>query len=413
MALDVQHYGSLAPAVTPVAPSVDVVLPVYNEEADLERAVLRLHRFLTTSFPFTFRITIVDNGSTDRTWSVAQSLRGRLPDVRAVHLDAKGRGRALRAVWSASDADVVAYMDVDLSTDLTALLPLVAPLLSGHSDVAIGTRLARAANVVRGPKREIISRCYNLLTRLTLAARVSDAQCGFKALRADRARQLLPLTEDNSWFFDTELLVLAERAGLRIHEVPVDWVDDPDSRVEIVPTAIADMRGIVRLRRRLRRGLPSQAALAGRRSSRAPAASTRLPHQLVWFCVIGVASTLAYAGIYLAFRAALPAQWANALALFVTAIANTAANRRLTFGVRGAVGRLLHQTQGLIVFVVGLAVTSGSLVVLHHADPAAGHTVELALLIVASAVATLLRFALFRVWVFRRRHAGATKAEHA
>src|SRR4029453_14765868 len=169
------------------------------------------------------------------------------------------RGRALRAVWSASDAPVLAYMDVDLSTDLAALAPLVAPLLSGHSDLAIGTRLARGSRVVRGAKREVISRGYNLILRGTLAARFSDAQCGFKAIRADVAAGLLPLVEDDGWFFDTELLVLAERSGLRIHEVPVDWVDDPDSRVDVVATAMADLKGIALLAKALAVGtLPLQ-----------------------------------------------------------------------------------------------------------------------------------------------------------
>jgi hypothetical protein len=136
---------------------------------------------------------------------------------------------------------------VDLSTDLNALLPLVAPLLSGHSDIAIGTRLAHGSRVIRGPKREIISRCYNLLLRTALRARFSDAQCGFKAIRASQARQLLPLVADQGWFFDTELLVLAERAGLRIHEVPVDWTDDTDSSVNIIDTAVKDLRGMARV----------------------------------------------------------------------------------------------------------------------------------------------------------------------
>ncbi len=171
-----------------------------------------------------------------------------LERVEALHLDQKGRGRALRAAWSASTARVVAYMDVDLSTDLDALLPLVAPLLSGHSDVAIGTRLASNARVVRGPKRELISRGYNLLLKTTLRAGFSDAQCGFKALRTDVAHSVLPLVEDQGWFFDTELLVLAQRQGMRIQEVAVDWIDDPDSRVDIVRTAITDLRGVARLR---------------------------------------------------------------------------------------------------------------------------------------------------------------------
>ncbi len=166
----------------------------------------------------------------------------------------KGRGRALAAVWSTSDAPVLAYMDVDLSTDLGGLLPLVAPLISGHSDVAIGSRLARGARVVRGAKREFISRCYNVILRTVLHVQFSDAQCGFKAMRRDAAEQLLPLVEDTEWFFDTELLVLAERAGLRIHEVPVDWVDDPDSRVDIVATAVADLKGVARVLGGLARG---------------------------------------------------------------------------------------------------------------------------------------------------------------
>src|SRR5262245_19850615 len=178
---------------TEARPVLDVVIPVYNEEIDLGPSVSRLHEHLTTTFPYPFRITIADNASTDGTFELARKLEAELPEVTAIHLAAKGRGRALRHVWSASDAAVLAYMDVDLSTDLAALLPLVAPLISGHSDLAIGTRLAKASRVVRGAKREFISRCYNLILRGTLAARFSDAQCGFKAIRRDVAERLLPL----------------------------------------------------------------------------------------------------------------------------------------------------------------------------------------------------------------------------
>ncbi|GAA1600210.1 glycosyltransferase involved in cell wall biosynthesis [Actinoplanes couchii] len=236
------------------APVLDVVIPVHNEEVDLEPGVRRLHAYLAESFPYRFRITIADNASIDGTARMAHRLAQTFPEVEAVHLPEKGRGRALKHVWSHSDAAVLAYMDVDLSTDLGALLPLVAPLISGHSDLAIGSRLARGSRVVRGAKRELISRGYNLLLRGALAARFSDAQCGFKAIRSDVAGRLLPMVEDPGWFFDTELLVLAERAGLRIHEVPVDWVDDPDSRVDIVATAVADLKGIVRVARALSTG---------------------------------------------------------------------------------------------------------------------------------------------------------------
>ena len=233
---------------------VDIVVPVRNEERDLASSVRRLVSYLREGFPFTARVTIADNGSTDDTWAIADRLARDFDEVRAVRMEQPGRGRALRAVWSQSDAEVLAYMDVDLSTDLNALLPLVAPLLSGHSDVAIGTRLARGSRVIRGPKRELISRCYNLLLHACMGARFSDAQCGFKAIRREQAQALLPLTQDTGWFFDTELLVLAERAGLRIHEIPVDWIDDLDSRVDVVATALADLRGMVRLGSGLARG---------------------------------------------------------------------------------------------------------------------------------------------------------------
>jgi glycosyltransferase involved in cell wall biosynthesis len=229
-------------------PLIDIVIPVYNEERDLGPSVRRLHDYLGSDFPFPAVITIADNASRDGTLAVANGLANELTRVRVVHLDKKGRGRALRAAWLQSDARIVAYMDVDLSTDLRALLPLVAPLLSGHSDLAIGSRLARGARVKRGPKRELISRCYMLVLRLALGAHFTDAQCGFKAVRTSVAKQLLPRVKDEAWFFDTELLILAQRAGLRVHEVPVDWTDDPDSRVAILRTAIEDLRGVVRLR---------------------------------------------------------------------------------------------------------------------------------------------------------------------
>jgi len=229
-------------------PLIDIVIPVYNEERDLGPSVRRLHDYLGSDFPFPAVITIADNASRDGTLAVAQGLANELTRVRVVHLDKKGRGRALRAAWLQSDAKVVAYMDVDLSTDLKALLPLVAPLLSGHSDLAIGSRLARGSRVKRGLKREFISRCYMLVLRLALGAGFTDAQCGFKGVRTSVAKQLLPLVKDEAWFFDTELLILAQRAGLRIHEVPVDWTDDPDSRVAIMRTSIEDLRGVLRLR---------------------------------------------------------------------------------------------------------------------------------------------------------------------
>jgi hypothetical protein len=228
-------------------PDVEIVIPVYNEERVLATTVYRLHDFLSRQLRFSWQITIADNASTDCTPEIAEALSDALDGVAVLRLEQKGRGRALRAAWSASEAHVVAYMDVDLSTDLRGLLPLLAPLLSGHSEVAIGSRLARGSRVQRGPRRELISQGYSLILRTVLHARFTDAQCGFKAVRADALPELLPAIRDESWFFDTELLVLAQRRGMRIHEVPVDWVDDPDSRVAIVSTALDDLRGVARL----------------------------------------------------------------------------------------------------------------------------------------------------------------------
>ena len=361
---------------TAPAPQIDVVVPVYDEELVLERSIRRLHRFLSAEFPFSWRIVVADNASTDTTPIVAERLSRELPGVELLRVERKGRGRALRAAWSASRARVVCYMDVDLATDLRGLLPLVAPLLSGHSDLAIGTRLAHGARVVRGPKREFISRSYNRLLHAVLRARFSDAQCGFKAVRRDVLDGLLAEVRDDGWFFDTELLVLAQRAGLRIHEVPVDWVDDEDSRVEVVRTAIDDLKGVARL-----------------------AAASRVAR----FMYVGVASTIAYALLFLALRGPVGADGANALALALTAIGNTAANRRLTFGLRGRVGLVRQHALGAVVFVLTLALTSGALAVLHGLDANAPRALELAVLIVASTAATITRFVALRSWVFAHR----------
>jgi glycosyltransferase involved in cell wall biosynthesis len=238
----------------PPPPAVEIVIPVHNEQQVLEANVRKLHSHLRREFAFTFQITIADNASADATLMVAHRLARVLPEVTVLHLDRKGRGRALRAAWSRSQADVVAYMDVDLSTDLAALEELLLPLLQVQGDITIGSRLAPGARVTRGVRRELISRAYNLLLHLFLRVGFSDAQCGFKAARREVIDALLDDVEDESWFFDTELLYLAQRRKFAIREVPVRWVEDDDSRVDILATAREDLRGIMRLRRGARAG---------------------------------------------------------------------------------------------------------------------------------------------------------------
>ena len=228
---------------------VDVVIPVYNEEGDLERSVTTLREFLLQNVDYDWRIVVADNASTDRTLDIAKELAERYPQqVTYVHLDQKGRGRALRRAWTESDADIVSYMDVDLSTDLSAFPPLIDALIDSDYDVAIGSRLKAGAQVQRGLKREFISRSYNLLIKLLFWHSFSDAQCGFKAVTRRAVQDIVPLIKDQAWFFDSELLLLAERMGYKIFEVPVKWTDDPDSRVKIVSTAWEDIKGLFRVR---------------------------------------------------------------------------------------------------------------------------------------------------------------------
>ncbi|HEY2428953.1 MAG TPA: glycosyltransferase [Acidimicrobiales bacterium] len=373
---------------------VEIAVPVHNEERGLEASIRRLHSYLSDRFPLRWTITIADNASRDQTWGIACRLAQELPGVGAVHLNEKGRGRALRAVWSASNAPVVAYMDVDLSTDLDALLPLVAPLLSGHSDVAIGSRLAPGASVVRGPKREIVSRAYNLVLKATLHNGFSDAQCGFKAVRADVARGLLDLVEDEGWFFDTELLILAEHNGLRIHEVPVDWVDDPDSRVHIASTAGEDLRGIWRMLRRFAAGDGVLPTGLGRERAAGGVG------QMVRFAGVGALTTLLFAACFLALTGPLGPVAADVVALTLCVAVNTGANRRLTFARRGGEGRSRHYAAGLAVAALPLVMTVVTLGFLGGAG-VEGPVADLVALTLVNAAATAVRFPLLRHWVFR------------
>jgi len=379
--------------------TVDIVIPVFNEARNLPTSVDRLCDYLDR-FPLATTVTIADNGSTDDTLAVATRLAAIYERVRVVHLSAKGRGRALRRVWSHSEATVVAYMDVDLSTDLDALLPLIAPLVTGHSDLAIGTRLGQGAQVARGAKREFISRSYNAMLRAVLGVRFSDAQCGFKAVRADRVRELLPLIADEEWFFDTELLVVAERAGLRIHEIPVDWVDDPDSRVNIPTTVWADLKGMARLARGLMTGaIPLDAVSAPPR-----VAADRHAHllgQILRFAVVGVISTVVFSLLFVVFRSWLPVMSAATVSLLLATVLNTAFNRRVTFGVRGRRSWIRHQLQGLLLLGMALVLTNGALWMLHQVVVEPSRMSEVVVLTAANLAATIARFLLLRGWVFR------------
>jgi putative flippase GtrA len=370
---------------------VDIVIPVYNESAVLADSVVALQRYLTDEFPFSWRITIADNASTDSTWQIASVLAATVDGVRAIHLDQKGRGRALRTAWTDNDASIVAYMDVDLSTRLDALLPLIAPLVSGHSDVAIGSRLATGSAVARGPRRELISRSYNTLLRAVFGNGFRDAQCGFKAVRREVADKLVPMVQDQEWFFDTELLLLAERNGLRVHEVPVTWVDDPDSRVNVVSTARADLKGVARMATTFMRGR----GIVDLGEAARPPLADDFGRQLVVFAKIGVISTLVSLALFLMLRGSVGAVWANLIAVGATAVGNTWANRRYTFGYRDSRQRGRHYMGGVAISLAGLLLTSVVLTAV------TGSIAQVVVLLVSWSITTVARFGLLRNWVFR------------
>jgi putative flippase GtrA len=386
---------NVGPAMAKLTVDVEIVIPVYNEQQALAASVQRLHRYLSEAFPFTWLITVADNASTDATWGTACLLAQQLSGVQAVHISQKGRGRALRAAWLQSRAAVVAYMDVDLSTDLAALLPLVAPLISGHSDLAIGSRLAQGAQVVRGPRREVISRAYNLILKATLHNSFSDAQCGFKAVRAEVARRLVPLVEDDGWFFDTELLVLAERNGLRVHEVAVDWVDDPDSRVDVVQTARDDLRGVKRMMLGLARGEGRLSPGDGEPRASGPRLRAGATGQLVHFAGVGAVSTACFAALFSLLYGPTGPVTADVVALALCAAGNLAANRRFTFASRGPVGRRHFYSWGLALGLLPLLITL-SLLALLGAAGISGLGADLAGLTAANLSATGARFYFLR-----------------
>ena len=230
--------------------TLDIIIPVLNEERALPQSIPTLHAHLAANFgDFDWRIVIADNGSEDGTPEVSEQLSRDFPGVSPFRLEERGRGLALRTAWLASEADIVAYMDVDLSTDLAALRPLVDAIAEQGWDIAIGSRLIKGARVERRPlKREITSRGYSLLFRSMFFTGFRDAQCGFKAVSRRAVDALVPLIKNNRWFFDTELLILAEANDFEIREIPVHWTDDPDTRVKILGTAIEDVKGLLRLR---------------------------------------------------------------------------------------------------------------------------------------------------------------------
>jgi putative flippase GtrA len=392
----------------PVLATVEIIIPVLNEERALPGCVRTLRRFLSRGFPFPATITIADNGSTDATWEIASALAEEHENVSALKLDVRGRGAAIKAAWCASLADIVVYMDVDLSTGLDALLPLVAPLASGHCEVAIGSRLTHNSRTQRSLKRELISRTYNGLVRYGFGLRCTDTQCGFKAARTEVIRPVLEAIEDNGWFFDTELLILAEHNGLRVHEVPIDWIEDMDSRVRIGKTATGNLKGLARITRTLAGdGARVEVPAIPELRPTHPDAVLSTPRAVTLakfasFAAIGVVSTILYTALYLGLRTAISAVAANLCTLLIVGALNTEANRRWSFNRAVKPGLVMH-SRAAILFIATYAFTTASVVVLHQIAPRAGSAMEILVLMASYGLMTMVRFIGLDRWVFSRR----------
>lgn len=227
---------------------IEIVLPVFNEAHVLRQSVQRVLEFVSQFSEYQWMLTIAENGSTDSTAEIAAELADDYEAVLAISIDGKGRGRALKHVWRHSPADFSMYMDIDLSTQLSAIPEALAALQAGN-DLVVGSRFHRDSKVSRGVLRGITSRCYRCMARICLQSRCDDPQCGFKAIRVGTVSTLLDCVQSERWFFDTELLYLAELASMRIATIPITWVEDKDTRVRILPTTRELVFGLIRMRR--------------------------------------------------------------------------------------------------------------------------------------------------------------------
>jgi glycosyltransferase involved in cell wall biosynthesis len=231
--------------------TVEIAIPVYNEEKELEKNIHTLYTFCKKNLAkYTWHITIADNASRDMTARIGEKLEKKFPEISLYTLEQKGRGRAVKGVWNASKADFCVYMDLDLSTDLLHLPKLLQALEKGY-DIAIGSRLTKGSHVEgRTFIRELTSRALNFFfIQFFFQTHFTDAQCGFKAVTRDVIKTLIPKIKDNEWFFDGELLIVGEKMGYKIYEEPVHWIDNPGSTVRLVSTISGDLQVIWRLLR--------------------------------------------------------------------------------------------------------------------------------------------------------------------
>jgi glycosyltransferase involved in cell wall biosynthesis len=209
-----------------------LTVPAYNEENILEKNVNLILKYMGANFN-NFKIVIANNGSTDKTNDIAKKLAKDNNEILLITTKKRGKGLAIKNSWLKFDADIYAYMDADLSTSLRDFSKLINAIKEGN-DISIGSRYLKKSVVKRGLNRAIFSKLYNQLLALLFKTNVKDMQCGFKAVNEDIIKKHIPRIKDDSWFFDTELVIMAENQGYTIKEIPVSWKSNPESKLKII-----------------------------------------------------------------------------------------------------------------------------------------------------------------------------------
>ncbi|MFA5048005.1 MAG: glycosyltransferase [Patescibacteria group bacterium] len=237
---------------TTSAQKVLVVLPVYNEEIILAENTKRTAEFMRASFPTkNFKIVIADNNSSDRTGEIGRKLAEELPEVEYFFLNRQGKGLAWRQAFQKYQVDIYIVMDSDLAVELEAVKRLVETINDGY-DLVVGSRFLKQSKLVRSVWRDFVSRTYRFLARKILRTKVSDFQCGFKAINNQVRDRVLPLTKDDGFFLDTEIIVWAEKLGFKVKEIPVDWSEFRNTKrkstVKVWETTVRYLSQIKQLR---------------------------------------------------------------------------------------------------------------------------------------------------------------------
>jgi len=235
-----------------------VVLPARNEELIIRDNVLRLYEYMQGAFPNDdWKIVVSDNNSSDRTAEIVKELAEKHARIEYLLVTVVGKGAAVKNAWEKYSSDVYMFMDSDLATDIHGIPMLVEPLRLETSDIACGSRFLRESAVERSLIRRVTSFGYRLVVKLLLSIKVRDLPCGFKAINEKAKKALLSKIESDGWFFDSELIILGEKLGLRVQEIPVRWREPIEtgrkSKVKIISLSIEYVKEVVKIRKRLQK----------------------------------------------------------------------------------------------------------------------------------------------------------------